>query len=66
MKELIRLADENANIIFKGNVGGKFLTELYCKCSFYVLPSDIEGIPLTLLEALSYGKKVLVIDIKKN
>ena len=66
IKELNRLVDNNKNIIFTGNVSGKLLTELYCNCLVYVLPSDIEGMPLTLLEALSYGKKVLVSNIKEN
>lgn len=64
--KLKSLAENNKNIIFTGNVQGDLLSELYSNCSLYVLPSDIEGMPLTLLEALSYGKKVLVSDIKEN
>lgn len=60
------LAKENKNILFTGNVAGDLLKELYSNCLFYVLPSDIEGMPLTLLEALSYGKYCLVSDIKEN
>lgn len=66
VKQLQGLAGDNKSIIFTGNVGGNLLAELYCNCALYVLPSDIEGMPLTLLEALSYGKKVLVSDIKEN
>lgn len=66
IEELNILAKKNKNIIFTGNVEGKLLAELYSNCTLYVLPSDIEGMPLTLLEALSYGKRVLVSDIQEN
>jgi glycosyltransferase involved in cell wall biosynthesis len=66
VENLNKLAENNKNIIFTGNVQGELLTELYSNCTLYVLPSDIEGMPLTLLEALSYGKKVLVSDIIEN
>lgn len=64
--KLHNMSQENKNIIFTGNVDGNLLVELYSNCTLYVLPSDIEGMPLTLLEALSYGKTVLVSDIKEN
>jgi glycosyltransferase involved in cell wall biosynthesis len=63
---LKKMAESNKNIIFTGNVSGRLLSELYSNCALYVLPSDIEGMPLTLLEALSYGKKVLVSNIQEN
>lgn len=64
--KLNKQAIKNEKIIFTGNVSGKLLIELYCNCFLYVLPSDIEGMPLTLLEALSFGKQVLVSDIQEN
>ena len=42
---------------------GKRLTELYSNAYVYVLPSDVEGMPLSLLEAMSYGNCCLVSDI---
>lgn len=66
VEKLKKQGENNKNIIFTGNVSGGLLSELYCNCFLYVLPSDIEGMPLTLLEALSYGRKVLVSDIKEN
>ncbi|OOM79447.1 glycosyltransferase family 4 protein [Clostridium sp. BL-8] len=66
MKYLRSLSRGNDNIIFTGNVSGQLLNELYTNCLFYVLPSDIEGMPLSLLEALSYGKYCVTSDIDEN
>ena len=41
------------------------LEELYSNAYVYVLPSDVEGMPLSLLEAMSYGNCCLVSDIKE-
>lgn len=46
---------KNKNIIFTGFVKGKELDELYSNSYIYCLPSDLEGMPLSLLEAMSYG-----------
>ena len=51
------------NIIMTGFVQGQVLDELYSNCFLYCLPSDIEGMPLSLLEAMSYGANVLTSDI---
>ena len=42
---------------------GKLLEELYSNAYLYVLPSDLEGMPLSLLEAMSYGNCCVVSDI---
>ena len=39
------------------------LGELYSNAYIYTLPSDLEGMPLSLLEAMSYGNCCLVSDI---
>lgn len=62
-KELFDLADGDENIIFTGFVQGEMLEELYSNCYLYVLPSDVEGMPLSLLEAMSYGCACLTSDI---
>lgn len=64
--KLKKLANNDENIIFTGNVSGKLLKELYSNCMLYTLPSDIEGMPITLLEAMSYSRYVVVSDIKEN
>ena len=49
-----------------GFVQGEELEELFSNCLIYCLPSDIEGMPISLLEAMSYGQKCLVSDIEEN
>lgn len=63
MKELKELARDDERIIFTGFVQGRMLDELYSNAYIYTLPSDLEGMPLSLLEAMSYGNCCLVSDI---
>ena len=65
MKELKELAKDNKRIIFTGFVQGQMLEELYSNAYIYTLPSDLEGMPLSLLEAMSYGNCCLVSDIQE-
>ena len=64
--DLVRLAQGNENIIFTGFVTGKRLHELFSNCYLFVLPSEIEGLPIALLEAMSYSNCTLVSDIPEN
>ena len=50
-------------IIFTGYVYGEELQELYTNAYCYVHPSTIEGLPITLLEALAYGNCIIASDI---
>ena len=61
--ELKELAKGDERILFTGFVQGKELEELYSNTYVYTLPSDLEGMPLSLLEAMSYGNCCLVSDI---
>lgn len=63
LKELQALAAEDERILFTGFVQGKLRDELYSNAYVYTLPSDLEGMPLSLLEAMSYGNCCLVSDI---
>ncbi len=65
-KSLRRMAGGSGNIIFTGHVEGKEQDELYSNAYMYVLPSDIEGMPISLLEAMTYGNCCLVSDIEEN
>lgn len=61
--ELWEMAKDDDRIIFTGFVQGQELDELYSNAYVYTLPSDLEGMPLSLLEAMSYGNCCLVSDI---
>lgn len=62
---LNELAKDDDRILFTGFVQGQELEELYSNAYVYVLPSDLEGMPLSLLEAMSYGNCCLVSDISE-
>lgn len=61
--QLRELARDDDRIVFTGFVQGQLLEELYSNAYVYTLPSDLEGMPLSLLEAMSYGNCCLVSDI---
>ena len=63
MNELKELAKQDQRVIFTGFVQGKILEELYSNAYIYILPSDLEGMPLSLLEAMSYSNCCLVSNI---
>lgn len=63
MNELVEIAKNDSRIIFTGFVQGRVLKELYSNAYVYTLPSDLEGMPLSLLEAMSYGNCCLTSDI---
>lgn len=63
---LYSLARDNSNIVFTGFVTGKRLRELFSNCYLFVLPSEIEGLPIALLEAMSYGNCCIASDIDEN
>lgn len=65
VKELKERATADSRILFTGFVQGQVLEELYSNAYVYVLPSDVEGMPLSLLEAMSYGNCCLVSDISE-
>ena len=68
LKELKTLVDNlnlNDRVIFTDFVCGDVLSELYSNAYIYVLPSDLEGMPLSLLEAMSYGNCCVTSDIEE-
>lgn len=52
-----------AGVVMPGFVGGRPLCELMCNAALFVMPSAHEGLPIALLEAMSYGLDVLTSDI---
>jgi glycosyltransferase involved in cell wall biosynthesis len=63
VQTLQAIAAEDPRVIMPGNVLREPLADLYAHATAFVLPSDVEGMPLTLLEAASYGTPILASDI---
>lgn len=63
--QLKEQAGGDDRIIFTGFVDGALREELYSNAYLFVLPSDLEGMPLCLLEAMSYGNCVITSDIEE-
>lgn len=64
-RKIRAMANGDNRIIFTGFVQGRVKHELYSNSYMYVLPSDLEGMPLTVLESMSYGNCCLVSDISE-
>ena len=60
------LGNDNKDIIFTGAVYGDDKEALLCNCGIFCIPSTIEGLSITLLEAMSYAKPVIASDIPAN
>ncbi len=63
LEQLKQLAKGDERILFTGFVQGRIKHELYSNAYLYTLPSDLEGMPLSLLEGMSYGNCCLTSDI---
>lgn len=62
---LKQLAHDNG-VVLTGFVKGRKLHSLLTGCLCYCLPSSHEGLPIALLEAMSYQVPVIVSDIPAN
>ena len=63
--ELKEQVGGDERVIFTGFVDGQLREELYSNAYLFVLPSDLEGMPLCLLEAMSFGNCVITSDIEE-
>lgn len=66
MTKIRTMAAQDDRIIMTDFVQGRVLEELCSNAYLFVLPSDVEGMAVSLLEAMSYGNCCLVSDIEEN
>lgn len=66
VNQIKEMAEKDERIIYTHFVQGRKLEELYSNAYIFVLPSDVEGMSISLLEAMSYGNCCLVSDIPEN
>jgi glycosyltransferase involved in cell wall biosynthesis len=64
--EVAELVRATPGAVLAGFQTGLALRELYAHAGVFVLPSSHEGLPIVLLEALSYGLPVVASDIPAN
>lgn len=66
LEKIRAMAQEDPRIHMTGFVEGERLRALFQYAQIFILPSDLEGMPMALLEAMSYGNCCLVSDIPEN
>jgi glycosyltransferase involved in cell wall biosynthesis len=65
-EELEKLAGDNQRVIFTGNQTGHTLDQLYANAYLFVQTSEMEGLSISLLEAMAHKTACLVSDIDAN
>ncbi|MBI1890583.1 MAG: glycosyltransferase family 4 protein [Burkholderiales bacterium] len=62
-QSVLKAAEASGNVVCTGFQTGQALRELYEHAGLFVLPSSHEGLPIALLEAMSYGLPAIASDI---
>lgn len=65
-RQVKALAKDDKRIIFTGPLYDNDKIEAFSNAKLFILPSTIEGMPIVLLEAMSFGICPLVSNIKEN
>ena len=63
VSKLFELVQENKNVIFTGEIQGSYLSEIVRGAGLFVLPSELEGLPIVLLEAMREKIPAIASDI---
>ncbi len=66
VEQIKEMAKSDDRILFTNYVFGDLLHSLYYNSYAFILPSEIEGLPIVLLEALSHRCRIIVSDIPEN
>lgn len=61
--QLLEKVADNRNILFAGELRGARLAEIVRGAGLFVLPSDVEGLPMAMLEAMREHIPILASDI---
>lgn len=57
------MAAMSKDVVFTGELNGAYLAEILRGAGLFVLPSEVEGLPMAMLEAMQEGVPVMASDI---
>jgi glycosyltransferase involved in cell wall biosynthesis len=63
LKMTLKKLDNDTKIEFIGWVSGTAKNKVLSECDIYILPSYFEGLPVSILEAMSFGKPIISTNV---